>query len=439
MAIEQKTAGDKTVVSTLAQSAANVAATADRGILFDEDSRIEIERNDETDEAEKTGEVEATQIQKRDRTASGTLTLPKATPDALAWASAFAYSDHAAIAAGTGYLHTSKLLTYPDEPSYFTLVHRHGGSGVGSAPAALRRHVGLGLASYGLRYAIREFLVMTLGVAGTGNFDDSIRTQTISAAGDGSADLVIAADPINDDPTNIQVWADTDEDGQFETRVTINGYTQGTKAIDIADPGGPATAINYRVIYAVEVDEAGYTWADVGSIVPAPEFQLKAANLQIVLGGVYSEPGGVPTITGGEEAACELRSLDYTCDHQSNPASCWRQGATEIDHGQRVDQNTTVQTLEFERRVADWFLKGNFDANTPIAAKLDAIGPEYEPGQRFLFEQYFPRLGILENDLQVSDGRWVEAGNLRVLKDVANGWATAVTRVRNLQPTYLAP
>ena len=60
-----------------------------------------------------------------------------------------------------------------------------------------------------------------------------------------------------------------------------------------------------------------------------------------------------------------------------------------------------------------------------------------EAGQDFEFRLWLPRCKFLEKPLQVSDGKWIEAGNIIALKDATNDYATAIAQVRNEQQYYL--
>jgi hypothetical protein len=330
-----------------------------------------------------------------------------------------------------------KMLAYPEAPAYWSAIHKKGGSSANSTPADLMRQIGMGINTLRLNLAKNEFMTLEMGVLGLGKYNDGLYTEVIVAAGDGSADLTLAYDPLNDDHTNVDVWADPDEDGVYEVKGVTTAYTPGTKALNVDDPGGPATDINWRVTYPPAADESGYEWTDdLAGVDPAEEFKLKAANLQVILGGVYSEPGGVPTFSGGEAAGCELESLVYEFNWNAEVGRCWREGSVESIYGRAVELGDPLQTITVSRRVLDFLLKQNFDANTVFGVHINAVSAAdaIESGFEFEFELFIPAVKIQEKSMQVSDGRWADQVTLIVLK--SGSLATAVARVQNEQTAY---
>jgi hypothetical protein len=401
---------------------------------------INIAENREHNQEEKTGEVEPTDIDVLDRTAEGTLTMDKATPDGLAWAFSMMFDNHAVSTPGGGTNsreHIMKMLAYPENPAYWSAIHKKGGSTVNSTPADLLQNIGMAINTMRLNLQKNEFMSMELGVLGLGKYNDGLYTEVISAAGDGSEDLVLAYDPVNDDKTNVDVWADADDDGVYETAVTPVSYTDAGNLLDIPDAGGGAGDINYRVTYPPENDESGYTWTDdIDAVDPANEFKLKAANIQVIVGGVYSEPGGVPTFSGGQSAACELENLTYEFNWNAEVGRCWRAGSEESLYGRAVELGDPLQTITVSRRVLDFLLKQNFDANTVFGVHINAVSvaDAIEAGFEFEFELFIPAVKIQERSLQVNDGRWADQVTLIVLK--SGSLATSVARVQNEQTAY---
>jgi hypothetical protein len=440
MSLDIKSSGDKIGVSTLKQSDASTVATVDRVLLFNEASLINVAENREHNQEEKTGEVEPTDIDILDRTAEGTLTMDKASPDGLAWAFSMLFDNHAVSTPGgatNAREHIMKMLAYPENPAYWSAIHKKGGSTANSAPAGILQQIGLSINTLRLNLQKNEFMSMEMGVLGLGKYNDGLYTETISAAGDGSADLTLAYDPINDDHTNVDVWCDADEDGVYETHVTTVGYTEATNALDISDPGGPATAINYRVTYPPAADETGYLWVDdLDAVNPATEFKLKAANLQIIISGVYSEPGGVPTFSGGQTAGCEIENMTYEFNWNAEVGRCWREGSVETIFGRAVELGDPLQTITISRRVLDWLLKQHYDANTEFGVHINAVSAAdaIEAGFEYEFELFIPHCKILEKPQQVNDGRWADQATLQVLKSGSD--PTCIVRVQNEQTAY---
>jgi hypothetical protein len=437
MALDRKVKGDAIAVSGLRQSALGIAATLDKVIYFSEDSQLNVVEEREGNAGEKTGHVEATDVDVRDRSAEGTLTIEKATPDSILWMAAFAFGNHAVTTpAGGVYRHTSKVASYPDHPDYFTAAHRKGGAS-GAAAIDFRRHVNLALSTLELSVQKGEFLRASSGILGTGKSDDGIRTEAISAANDATS-IALGEDPLGDDPANVTVWADLDGDGIYETEVFASAYSAGTNALTITSLGGDGSTISYRASYAPKSSVSGYGWTDLSALAPAEEFKIKVGNIQFRIGGKYTEPAGVPTFTGGQLAGCEIESFQYRLERGAEVGRCWRQGDTETAEATSVDLGDVVQTITLTREVRDYLLRQKFDANEALALYFDALGPVITGAEKFFVKGYFPRCKLLTKPFQANDGKWVEEGNLLVLKDAVNNWPTAVIVGQNEVATYLA-
>ena len=442
MGLDIRNSGDVFLVSDTAQTNAETAQTASfKALEFDEASTITNNDNRVNNQSDKTGEVEPTEIQTQDKDATGTLTQAKATPDGVGWAMRFLIgAASSSTVGGTVERHIFKSTSYPANPAYFTAIHRKGGSG--GSPADLRLNYGLGLNTVSLAFAKGEFASLALGVLGTGRNDD-LKTHEVISGLDNATTLVVGAEILDDvfAADSVIIWADQDGDGQYETPVEIVSYNQPTLTFTITSLGGAGATINYRASYYRDHTEAGYGWADLSAPpAVATEFKLKAANSQIIVGGRYTEPGGVPTFTGGQVAGCEIENLTWEWNWNGEIGKCWRQGSVEEDFATSVDLKDPLQTIEMTRRVRDYLMQANFSANTPLGLYIDAVGEEIDgtqPGELFHVKLFFPKVGILANPLQVSDTRWVEAGSLQVLKDTSgDDHPTVICQVQNEVAAY---
>ena len=441
MAIDQSSSGDLIAVSRLKQANVDTAATIDALILFDEASAINIAEEREHNQGQKTGFVEPTLIEIKDRSAEGTLTQEKASPDGLAWMFAFFTGNHAVSTPETTVRrHISKVNIYGTSPPYFTAGHRKGGSS--GAAAEFMRHKTLAITALDLTLAKGEFLKASASILGAGKYDSSVVTETLEVNYTTTSTATLANDPIGatdaDKAANITAWCDYDDDGIFELPVTVVSYTASTNACVLTDLGtGTHTT---RISYHVMASATGYEWGAFGSTAPLvtpTEFTMKAGNIQIKLGTIYSEPGTVPTIVGGQTAGCEIESLSYKGDWQAKPGKCWRTGTTEDPTATGVELGDMIQTISLERKVQDYLLAQNYDANTPMGLYFDALGPIISGTERFHLKVYFPRVGILKKQMKITDKKWAEAGDLVVLKDSVGGMATAIFQVQNEVASYL--
>ena len=427
MAMDINTSGDLVAVSGLRQVGTppeGTPAALSKLFLFDENSQVQVTQTRETNQGEKTGHVEPTEVSVLSSDSAGTLTQAKATPDAMAWAFAFAFGHRSTVEidVGQSYRHTSALTQYPTNPSYFTLAHRRGGSG--GAAADFRRHYALGINTLSLTAAKDAFMTMALGVLGIGLSDDNIVTEHITANDDATT-LTLANDPVgSSDPIkaqNVTVWADMDDDGIYEREVFATAYDSGTNVLTITSLGGGGDPIDYRVTYQVVPTASGHSWADLSALLTAEEFVLKAANIQIFLATAFSSLAPITKGLTGQVGLCEVLRFQYDLDWKGSTGKCWRIGSTPSDSATQVELGSMEQKLTLDRQARDYLFKQNFDENTALGFYFDAIGPNI-PGTStpFSVKMAIPRLKFLTKDFQATDGKWVEAGSLVVLKDTVN-------------------
>lgn len=428
MAMDINSSGDLFAVSGLKQAGTppieGNPAVLSKLILFDEASQINVQQTRETNQGEKTGYVEPTEVSVLSADSSGTLTQTKVTPDALAWAASFGLGSRVTteIDAGLSYRHIMALTNYPTNPAYFTAAHRRGGSG--GAAADFRRHYALGVNTMQLKAAQNDFMSMALGVLGIGKTDDSIVTEHLTALDNATSLPAIANDPVGANDTeraeNLTVWADMDDDGIYERQAIVTGYTAASNIIAISSLGGAGVSIPYRVTYQ-SVPTGDFAWADLASLTTPEEFFLKAANLQIFLGTAFSSFAPLTKGVTGQVSLCEVKDFQWDLDWQGSTGKCWRIGSVASDSSTQVQLGSALQKLTVNREVRDYLFKQNYDENTALGFYFDAIGPNI-PGTSTPYSVKFaiPRLKFLTKDFQVTDGKWVEAGGLVVLKDPNN-------------------
>jgi len=443
MSLNIKESKDVIVVSKQKQADAETVATLDKAILFDEGSQLTVSDQREHNQGEKTGHVEPTRIDINEKSLSGNLAIKKSQPDALAWGFAFAFDNHseAATPGGNGYDHTSELVAYPNEPAYFTLAHRKG------EIADMQRFIGCAMNGLSLALSRGEYMGLSIDPLGIGLANSQRVTEIISAVdtGSGTVDLVLsykllemAASP---DLDHVTIWADTEGAGETagpSVLLAAVSMVNATKTLTVATTGVAGTW-NFYVSYMADSSEANFTWADVSAITTIDEFKMKMKDIKLTMFGQYD--GTAKDIVGGQAASCEVDSVNYSFNGNHAVRQCFRTGATPQDYAGGIDTGDYLQTITVERRVKDYLLAIAKDKNLYFSLKLSAVGPEYDAvnSENYQFDLIIPRLGVLEKPMQVNDKKWVEAGNLVVLKDKNNPtFPTCVVKVRNQVSGYLA-
>lgn len=407
-------------VSKSVQVDAETAQTVDVAFLLDAGSQININDYREHNQAEKTGFEEPTKIDaEQESDADGSFNMAKSQPDFLTFLFKFLFGNYARVTAGsTGFLGTMNMAE-KDTPDYFTALHRMGNI------ARFDRHVGLAVNTVDLAMAKDAYMSANGGIIGIGKRNSQSFSETISATGDETS-LVISKQVQGEEKLNVTVIADKNDDGTPDTPVTVTAIVNATKTLTITSLDAGAGNINYHVTYIVLNSESGYTQFNVGSLASNEEFKIRTKNLKINVGGRYDGSA----IVDGMDMDCGLESINYNCTRNAAVSKCFRGGSLPVDFATGIENGLPLQTLTLNRQAKDFFLKYNYDKNYKISLHVEAVGPEFESGQRYMFEMIFPFVGIIEKKMEVSNERWIDAGNLVVLKDTANSWPSAIVKTR---------
>lgn len=442
LTLDTKVAGDLLGVSSAAQSAASTAATLDKLLLFDEASGVTQTREAETNEQEKTGFIEATDVDVLSRAAEGVLTQDKATPDGVAWAcrTVMGAAVSSTTISGTAKEHVFGLLNYPDEPDYFTVAHRKGGSSGADGAADYEQNIGVATSQIEFRCAKNEFASLGLTMVGLGQRTEGVLvekgtgldfttppTLVLAEVPKGSSDAERAA--------NVDVWL-LDSNGEPVAQVPVTTFLTDTITIDNSDIYGNAISgtNDVRVAYDVEPDGTTYLWKQtLEGLAVAEEFKLKATNLRLYIGRDVDYNAGSPTLdVGGQYAGCELDDFVWTLNRNAEAGRCWRVAdAAESEFAQQVELGDFIQRVTLNRKVRDYFSKMNVDGNHAFGMEIEAYGPAMpnNPGVDFRVRLLFDKCKILTPGRGTSDGKWRDELEIAVLKrDAATPTAFAVIR-----------
>ncbi len=446
--IDRKVAGDLLVVSSAAQADGTTPATLTKLLGWDEESTLNIERDSETNEGEKTGQVEATSVDTKGRKAAGKLSTKKAQPDHIAWALRMLLGAATSSALGVGFKHVFKMSAYPTNPPYFTAAHRKGGASALSNPADFARQRGLAIAQSELNAQKGEFLALNLTVVGLGYLDDGIVhevfTPTFTA---GTATVTLTADPEGATDgaraDRIQAFVDGTGVGYHELPLTIVSYVAATNVLTVSS-GSLSGAHSVRVSYyrTATVD----TWkTDVLAAVGQTEYKMKAANMRLYLGGEIDTSLATPTLTGGQYGECEIDDFKWDFNWNAEASSCWAttDPPDEVGYAQQVETGDVVQRITVNRGVRDWLMKQLLDLDKPFGISIWSKGPEWEAGNRYFVQLFFPYCKVLTPKQEAQDGKWRDNLEIAVLKDpgiaaggLQDNQVTVAAIIQNMVATY---
>ncbi len=219
--------------------------------------------------------------------------------------------------------------------------------------------------------------------------------------------------------------------------VTPVSVENDTKVLTITAPGTGVDHVNYKVRYLIDNSETGHTWANISALTAADEFVIQTNNVKITMFG----KGGNATFSDGQVVLDEIIGLTYGFSWNQRVAPGCRTAATYVQYSQSVKNRSPLQTITFDREVRDYLLD-LFWSEGPDARfglEVEAIGPEYESGQAFMFKIIVPLLAMLDKPWKVSESVHVEAGTCVALKDTSvNNLPTVSFLTRNQQASYLA-
>jgi hypothetical protein len=439
MTVSIKESLDEIIVSKLKQTSATAAQTMALKYLLDEGSNLEVNEGRTDNTSEKSGYEEATRIDLGVRELTGVLSQAKARPDFLAWLVAHFCNHHTEAAAGsTGFLHTSKIDptaetgSYQTTPAYFTAAQKRG------SIADFRRFTGNMINSLKLPFKMGSPLSVSADVLGIGDVDDQTYQEIVVGTKE-STTLTLSKAVYGESINYIQVMADVDDDGDYEHLVTCVGIVNSTKVLTITAPSTGSTAINYMVTYRVINTETGYEWADTATgITSTTEFSIQTRNIKLVL---FGKPAAA-SFSLGQTAGVELESLEYSGSWNARVLKSWRQGSTVVNEATGVQNGPLRQTIKLSRQMKDLLLtkfwKRGDDEGAQFSLYIECLGPEYESGQNYAFNVIVPRVGLMNRTMKVSNGLWVEEGDLLIMKDTKVGNLPSVTfQTRNQVSGYL--
>src|SRR5262245_50942900 len=369
MTLSIKARGDVFALSrrkqTAPSTAASIAGTGDTegmALHTDEGSTVTVLDEKRDNQDQKTGYAEATDVDILTRRAEGTITVPRAAPDPLAWMSAF-FCNHSNMITPSGgtlsRLHTQRVNNYAEDPPYFTCVHRKGGSG--GSPAMVEQIIGNAVNAFRFTLTKGEFVQCGVDVQGLGfvtspggrGIFKELKTSDFTTTPTVVLQYEVEGTSDADSATNIQAWADTDADGIYETEVGATLYVNGTKTVTLGDPG--ITGVKpVEIVYPVRASQTAFygspSWrTEAEALLVTSEFKMRAGSMQIRIGGTILDPG--PTdeamnIVGGQIAACEVDSLEYVGDWQGQVGYCWRVGATEQLNATQIVRGDLRQVID---------------------------------------------------------------------------------------------
>ena len=408
------------------ETAINTEQTLDTTLRVSVDTIFNLKPRRETNADEQTGKEEPDTIYKLGALTEAPLTYPKAMPQHFGFVYGYGLGAVSSAAWGTGYKHTITPIESMYPPG-FTAAGRYGKT-VGK-----RRFASNYIDSATSEFAKDSWLKLSTTVAGTGKYTNSVSIENVTAAYDATS-LTLAGTNIVQGSTAAErldnvhrIRVQDVTDGQW-VEVSFSAVSAGNPGvtpsnITISAPGGVVTSTTYEITYVAT--EAA--WATFPAIVT--ESPLRVTDLVLKIGGKWNGSA----FLGGRTLAAEINSVSYNLQNQLSVE--FRVGGTG-DYANYVVRKGRMQTLTLNREMRDFILQRHLEDNEYFGVYMKATGDEFESGKNYYVEMVFPRCGVIEAPISVSDKVNVEAGNLQVLEDDTYG--SVWMQVANKVATYAA-
>ena len=419
------------------QTGLGVAATVDFAFILREDSYCKEIWDAETDVDERTGSIEATEVNINQKTSELSMGQEKLTPDFMLWLAT--HLDPTvltnATTVGDGSLTKAEFSAEsdPDGPYFTAVVHDGNAFNKTDAlggPGRIKQYLDMAIDSIEVTCAKGEFATVSMAAIGTGEGVDGLFTEDVAAVDltTGPFEIVLTKDVFSghtttevDQATRITAMADHADNGEYHLKLDVLSYVHATKTLTFADPSGTNASANVRLTYMVAETESGYEWIDEGKdLVPMVETKMKAQNIRIWLNAELDGTTFARDALSSEYSGCELSSLAWSLNFNRESEACWRVlDASAKDTAQRVIRNNVEQRITVSREISDYIMAQHIDKHATFGIEVDMVGAEWDPigdaGKRWEIKLKFPRCKVINPDQAIDAGKHQDVVELAVL------------------------
>lgn len=400
----------------------NSEAALDLSVLVDMGDIVKVtpRREDNSDEA--NGKEEADTIYDNGATTELSVNHNRAQPQHFAYLFAFALGKVATSAAGTGHKHTitpmqGGLDDQRELPS-MTVMQRLGQTVV------KRKFASMFVDSVSATFTTDDWVKVAGSMKGTGKYESNVVQEKISALGDATslsiAGKVAGATASERLDAIHSVMAETADGVWKDVKVTAVSDA-ATSELTFLAPSASSSAIDYKILYAAE---EGAGWTFPGRITESP---LRVAEMSFNLGGMWDGSG----FTGGKDIGADIKSISTSLSNNSSVSFVPGGGGA---YASKHERGGRSQSLKVDRAFKDLVVQQYMAENATFGAYIKCVGAEYSPGHNYQVEIIFPKLGVLDAAISVSDKKLQESGDFAVLEDDTYG--SVIVIVKNLFNGY---
>ena len=416
------------VSANQAETGINAFQNADTTMLWDQASIPALEHRREDNANEANGKEEADTIYHLGTTLNGSLNSDMAQVQHVAFLLAYGLGDCASVANGNGYTHTITPIDgeYALDQSLpgFSMVQRLGKT------VAMRRFASCFVDQFTLSLATDEWAKASATIKGTGKYESGMVEEVVSANGD-AVSLSLAANGVAGATAaerldNIH-GVDVELAPNVWTPVTVTDVDGANPAtLTITNPGGSATPVNYRVLYA----PTPQPWQTLPAAVE--ESALRVAQMTLIVGGHWDGS----RVQGGRAITGDFRSLEYSVANSLELRFVPGQGLAADAYAGTCFRPKRRQTLRLNRELRDMLLQQRAEASDAICVHVALQGSEFAPGERYKAELVWPECKFLNSPINLDGEVLAEAGDLVVM--AGDTYPSTIAKITNQAASYAA-
>lgn len=391
------------------ETSINTDAPLDLSILCDVGDIVKINPRREDNHDEANGKEEADQVYDNGATADLSVNHNRAQPHHFAYLFAYALGNVTTENSGTG----KKHIIVPREggvdkrrelPS-MTVMQRLGDSIV------KRRLNSLFVDSVSATFSADDWVKVSGSLKGTGKYEENVVQEKISALGDATSLTLsqkVHGSTVEERLDSIHaVFAETAA-GVWE-EVTVTAVSDAaTAGLTFVAPSANNSSITYKVLFVPEEDAR---WTFPSRVAESP---LRVSEMDFFLGGTWNGTAFV----GGQNIGADIQSISTGYNNNSTISFVPGGGGAFASKHERSGRS---QSLKVDKSFKDLMLQQYVKENATFGAYIKCIGKEFAPGEHYQVEIIYPKLGVLDAPVSVSNNKLQEAGDFAVLQDDTYG------------------
>jgi hypothetical protein len=210
--------------------------------------------------------------------------------------------------------------------------------------------------------------------------------------------------------------------------VEVESVASGNIVIRKRDDLVAEETYTFRVVYLPEN-------SFIMPTAPIFETPLFVSDITVHVGGKWNGDQFV----GGRSLDADLESISYDLENnlsfETGFGSTFEQPTGETyTHANRVYRERRSQRITIEKKFKDMIMQAQHIANDNISLHIKAMGKEFYGNEAYIVEMIFPKLGFSSGTIGVDDRKNIESFEMVVLEDSGD---SVIVRVKNAVEKYI--